>query len=168
MLRQCTCDGFKEDALGCVPSLDAEEVRDICSQITRTYSASYATIKTNTQYLQALFGVFKRPTGSLAAHISGLECFQALHTGIDSTPKAYGPNAPAGVYYPWDFALYEVPLAWVYQCVYQSGVQISPEKKGVTCNRFERAQTLEQAGEFTTISKSGYNNYHYLIIIGII
>ena len=48
----------------------------------------------------------------------------------------------AGVYYPFNFALYKLPLAWVYQCVYVGGIGISASASRIQCNQFEKAQTV--------------------------
>ena len=140
----CTCNKFQPDAIGCRATVDATKLRGICPQISNPYSASYTTIKTNTKYLQALFGVFIQSDGTLQAQVSGVECFQAIYTSMNDWGP-YGAGTPVGVYFPWDFVLYEVPLAWVYQCTYVAGLVILPQDTGISCAQSDQALTLDQA-----------------------
>ena len=146
----CTCINFNGDAVGCVATVDANKVKGICAQINQEYSASYTAIKTNTKSLQALFNVFIPSDGSLTAQVSGVECFNAIYSSM-SAWGPYGQGPPAGVYFPWDFALYEVPMAWVYQCTYLSNIGILPQDSGISCTEFERWKTLDQASAFKDI-----------------
>jgi hypothetical protein len=47
-----------------------------------------------------------------------------------------------GLYYSFAFALYEVPLAWIYQCSYLAGVKLDPANLKQACPYFENAKNM--------------------------
>jgi hypothetical protein len=144
----CTCapKAYTQDVIGCQPSINAALVHATCTQISQSYAPDYTTIQENTQYLQALFGVFTHSAGTLEAHVSGVECFEAIYASMQPLGgNPYSASRVAGVYYPFSFALYEMPFAWVYQCSFLTGIEVSAQASRVRCMQFERAQTLTAA-----------------------
>lgn len=162
VVQTCSCQNVAIDysLLGCEPVVDVQRLDSICQQINYEYSASYETINTNSGNLQALFGVFIQSSGTLAAHLSGVECFGAIYNSMQ-TSRIYSSAAVGGVYYPLNFALYEIPLAWLYQCVFIGGMSISPTSTRIQCSQFEKAQTLEVAG-----SDLGKNYFNFDFVQG--
>ena len=145
VLDACACqrDPTDDDPVGCAPVVDRLAVQGLCGNILASYPASYATIQANARNLQALFNTFLRSDGSLRAHLSGVECFAALHAHLQ-TPVRYGGPA-VSLHYPFEFALYEVPLAWVYQCAYLAGVRVDPGATTVVCQNYANGMTLQEA-----------------------
>jgi hypothetical protein len=41
-----------------------------------------------------------------------------------------------GVYFPFTFAMHEVPLAWIYQCSYIGGIQITSTPTKISCQQY--------------------------------
>ena len=144
VFQTCSCSVPVRDAVGCKAVVNAQRVRSICENILEEFPASYAAIQANTKYLQELFGVFVLSDGSLASQVSGTECFEAIYSTMQLT-RAYGLVPAAGVYYPFSFALYEMPLAWVYQCIRMSGISIDPSSARIRCQQFEQGKTLDKA-----------------------
>ena len=142
----CTCSAPADDGIGCVPTVNSRRLASICFQIKETYSPSYSTTQSNNENLQALFDIFEGSSGGLSSHVSGLECFNAIYNVMQQT-QAYGSSPVVGVYYPFNFALYEIPLAWVYQCVYIGGFKINPTKARMSCQQYESAISLEDASQ---------------------
>ena len=145
--QMCTCSSAPADELGCTPTVDAAQLASVCFQIKESYSPSYSTTQSNNRNLQALFDLFLESDGGLTAHVSGLECFNAIYNSMQLA-QAYGSAPVAGVYYPFNFALYEIPLAWVYQCVYIGGFKINPSNPRMSCQQFEEAVSVTDAARF--------------------
>ena len=56
----------------------------------------------------------------------------------------YGAAATSFVYYPFAFALFEVPLASVYQCLYLAGVVLDPTTTAFSCPAYDASYTLAE------------------------
>lgn len=140
ILDTCTCTRFAQDAVGCTPVVSRAEALRVCGNIQASYTADYATIQANNRNLQALFGVFLRSDGTLSAHLSGTACFDSLFQSMQS-PQRYG-GVSSSLHYPFTFALYEIPLAWVYQCSFLAGITVDPSLRTIPCPAYEQAQTL--------------------------
>ena len=136
---RCTCDAFKTDSIGCKPSVNQGMVLSICNNVQEQFTASYTTIRSNTKALQDLFSVFIQPDGSLASHVSGIECFQDIFQAMQM--PAYKTQI-YGLYYPFSFALLDVPLAWVYQCTFLGGIAISPQAVSIQCNQYQSSKNV--------------------------
>ena len=157
---KCTCavDSDNSDLVGCSPVVDRASVQSICENIVTEFTANYETIQTNTRHLQDLFTVFLQGDGSLRAQVSGVECFEAIHASMQSSK--YGQEAAMGVYYPFTFALYEVPLAWLYQCSFISGTRIAATSNKISCQQYESSKNMsdvrEGAGFNFNLVRAGY------------
>ena len=139
VLDTCTCTNAASDEVGCYPVVNRAQALGICSNIQASYTSDHATIKANNENLQALFGVFQQSDASLAAHVSGTDCFNSLYLSMQ--PNRYNSSV-AAVYYPFMFALYEIPLAWIYQCTYLAGVEVNPSATTIQCVPYSQSQTL--------------------------
>lgn len=163
VFQACACSTPVNDGVGCKPTVNSQKVHSICENILEEFPAGYAAIQANTKYLQELFGVFIPSDGSLASQVSGVECFEAIYSNMQSM-RTYGQAPAAGVYYPFSFALYEMPLAWVYQCVRVSGLSVDPSSARIRCQQFEQGKSLDKAllypeglGSFSfSVVKGGY------------
>ena len=149
----CGCTQPVNDPIGCTPVVDAVKAQGICSNILTSYTANYDTIQANTANLQALFNVFLQSDSSLVAQVSGSECFEAIHAAMQTPPPYPGPAS--SVYFPFDFALYEIPLAWIYQCVYVAGVVLGGTTTTITCQKYEDGKSLAEASLQADTSVSG-------------
>ena len=147
VLQMCTCSTPVNDGVGCKPVVDAQKIQSLCDNVLETFPAGYAAIMSNTNYLQELFNVFVQSDGSLASHVSGVECFEAIYSNMQ-LPGTYGATQVAGVYYPFSFALYEIPLAWVYQCMRIGGLSINPTNSKISCQQFAQGKSLDKALEY--------------------
>jgi hypothetical protein len=153
---KCTCtpDSGTEssrDSVGCSPVIDRSLLESICSNIQTEFTANYGTIQTNTKHLQDLFTVFLQDDGSLRSQISGVECFEALYDSMQSVK--YGQDAAMGVYYPFTFALYEIPLAWIYQCSYIGGIKVTSSPIKISCQQYENSKNMSDARD----GSAGFN-----------
>ena len=153
VLDTCTCRPGATDAIGCVSVVDRLKVQGICSNILLSYPASYDIIVSNTKNLQALFNVFLQSDRSLAAHVSGLECFNALY-GYLQSPQRYTGQA-VSVHYPFNFALFEVPLVWLYQCSFLAGIAIDPSAATIPCQKFASSKSLRDVLQLPDTQDSG-------------
>jgi hypothetical protein len=147
VLQMCTCSTPINDGVGCKPVVDAQKVQSLCDNVLEGFPAGYSSILSNTKYLQEFFDVFIQSDGSLSSHVSGVECFEAIYSNMQSS-SVYGATKIAGLYYPFSFALYEIPLAWVYQCVRLGGIRINPATAKISCQQFEQGKTLEKAWDY--------------------
>jgi hypothetical protein len=146
--NKCTCSSSTNsnmDSIGCSPVVDRSIVESTCTNIQTEFTANYATIQTNTKHLQDLFTTFLQDDGSLRAQVSGVECFEALHSSMQNTK--YGQDAAMGLYFPFTFALYEVPLAWLYQCSYRAGVKIISSSVQINCKQYENSKNMSDVKE---------------------
>ena len=155
ILDTCSCANTYADKIGCTPVMSKPRVQSICANILPNYAASYKTIQNNLDNLQTLFSVFIQSDGTLSSQVSGVECFQAIHSGIQST--LYQSSA-ASVYYPFMFALHEIPLAWVYQCMYLAGVSVDATTTHITCQQYEMGVNLADASTYP----SGSFNFNFV------
>ena len=162
--RNCTCTNQVQDSLGCTPTVNKQKLERICSYVQVEFNANFETIQTNTQHLQELFNVFEMgDTTSLTSHISGTECFAQLHSSMQAAKY----STPAmGLYYPFAFALYEVPLAWVYQCSFLAGMKVDPTSLRQSCPYFENAKNMGDIRSSTTLDfnfiRAGYTRQQVL------
>jgi hypothetical protein len=143
--NKCTCSSGAEndkDSIGCTPVVDRVRLESICSNIQTEYTANYETIQTNTKHLQDLFTVFIQDDSSLRSQVSGVECFEALHSSMQSAK--YGQDTAMGLYYPFTFALYEVPLAWIYHCSYIGGIKITSTPTKISCQQYEYSKNVTE------------------------
>lgn len=161
ILQTCACSTPINDGVGCKPVINAPKVRSICENILEEFPAGYAAIQANTKYLQELFNVFIPADGSLASQVSGVECFEAVYRNMQAT-RVYGQAPVAGVYYPFSFALYEIPLAWVYQCVRVSGLSVDPSSARIRCQQFEQGKSLDKA----LLYPEGRVSFHFNVVKG--
>lgn len=143
--NKCTCKTGGDDLVGCSPVVDRALLESICTNIVTEFTANYDIIQTNTKHLQDLFTVFLQGDDSLRAQVSGVECFEAIHLGMQDT--RYGQEAAMGVYFPFTFTLYEVPLAWVYQCSYIAGIRITSSPTKIGCQQYERSKNMSDVKE---------------------
>lgn len=143
--RKCTCQAGYDDAVGCSPVVDRGLLESICANIVTEFTANYDVILTNTKHLQDLFTIFLQGDHSLRAQVSGVECFEAIHSSMQDTK--YGQEAVMGVYYPFTFALHEVPLAWIYQCSYIGGIKITESPTKISCMQYERSKNMSDVKE---------------------
>ena len=151
----CTCDIPQSDYIGCSPTVNKARLLSVCGNIQEQYTASYTTIQANAKGLQDLFTIFNQADGSLQAHLSGVECFQSIHQSMQN--KAY--STPIyGLYYPFAFALLDVPLAWLYHCTFQGGIVIDPGASTIRCHQFEDSKNVSDPALNTNPS----NTYAYL------
>ena len=155
VLDSCSCQRgpTQPDPIGCAPVVDRIRVQGLCGNILTTYPASYATIQTNAKNLQALFNTFLQSDGSLKAHLSGVECFSALYAHLQTPARYTGPSV--SVHYPFEFALYEIPLAWLYQCAYLSGVTIDPAVRTIACQTHANGKSLSEVLQMPNTESSG-------------
>jgi hypothetical protein len=147
VLQMCTCSTPIKDGVGCKPVVDAQRVQSLCDNVLEGFPAGYAAIMSNTKYLQEFFDIFIQSDTSLASHVSGVECFEAIYGNMQLS-STYPSTPIVGVYYPFSFALYEIPLAWVYQCLRLGGMRINPTSGRISCQQFEQGKTLEKAWEY--------------------
>ena len=149
---KCACTTPIKDGIGCTPVIVQSRTKSICSNIQQEYTADYFTIQSNVKNLQDLFTVFTASEDTLVSHISGSECFEGIYGNMQASGKQYyDSNMPAaGVYYPFEFALFEVPLAWIYQCVRLGGLQIDQATTRITCNQYESAKSLATAASYSS------------------
>ena len=113
VIQTCSCLVVPNDPFGCKPVIDESKCSSICLQINQAYSASYTMIQSNSNNIQSLFRVFIQPDGNPQSQMSGVERFNATYNSLQ-TLRVYSADPVAGVYYPFNFALYELPLA---QCI---------------------------------------------------
>ena len=162
--QKCTCNQQAADSIGCSPTVSKARLDGICEYIQEEYTANYETIQANTRYLQDLFNVFEQSDGSLAAQVSGVECFSGIHESMQAA--RYGSDPAYGLYYPFTFALYEIPLAWVYQCGYMSALRVDPASTSITCANYENSKSkdeLRQTKHFNfNLIRAGYTRQQIL------
>ena len=140
--KKCTCSFETADLVGCSPVVDRTALESTCLNILTEFTANYNTIQTNTKHLQDLFTVFSQSDGGLRAQVSGVDCFEAIHSNMQS---AKYDHPVYSLYYPFTFALYEVPLAWVYQCSYIGGILITPTPTLINCQQYEDSKNISDA-----------------------
>ena len=167
-LSKCICaiEADNNDLVGCSPVVDRQLAQSICENIVTEFTANYETIQTNTKHLQDLFTVFLQGDSSLRAQVSGVECFEALHRGMQDS--RYGQEVALGVYYPFTFALHEVPLAWLYQCSYIAGIKATATSK-ISCQQYESSKNMsdvrEGAGFNFNLVRAGYRRAYVISTI---
>jgi len=161
VIQMCTCPVAINDGVGCKAVVQAQKVRSICDNILEEFSAGYSAIQSNTKYLQDLFNVFVQSDGSLTSHVSGVECFEAIYGNMQTT-RNYGSAPMAGVYFPFSFALYEIPLAWLYQCVRLGGITIDTSASRIRCQQFEQSKSLDKA----LLYPEGMVSFHFDVVKG--
>ena len=74
--------------------------------------------------------------------MSGTDCFDLVYQSMQR--PQYGAAATSFVYYPFAFALFEVPLASVYQCLYLAGVVLDPTTTAFSCPAYDASYTLAE------------------------
>ena len=92
--------------------------------------------------LQQRFNVFIQSAGTLEAQVSGTDCFDLVYQSMQR-PR-YGAAAAASVYYPFTFALFEVPLAWMYHYSYLAGLVLNPSSTPFSCPTYDDSYTLAE------------------------
>ena len=80
--------------------------------------------------------------GTLQAQVSGTDCFDLVYQSMQR--PQYGSAPTSSVYYPFAFALFEVPLAWVYQCLYLAGMVLDPTTTAFSCPAYDDSYTLAE------------------------
>jgi hypothetical protein len=155
---KCTCSE-DTDLIGCSPVVDRPLLESTCANILTEFTANFNTIQTNTKHLQDLFTLFLQDDGSLRSQVSGVECFEAIHSSMQSAK--YEPGAVYSLYYPFTFALYEIPLAWIYQCSYIGGIKISSAQSSqINCQQYIDSKNIsdvrEGAGFNFNLVRAGY------------
>jgi hypothetical protein len=171
VLNTCTCGSFSSsasaDPVGCSPVINKAKTQSICDNILEEYTADYTVMQSNNRNLQDLFNVFYTSDQSLAAHVTGTECFEAIHQSmvagmseLTMTPRYYTvpapvPSSPVGIYYPFEFVLYEVPIGWIHQCIRVGGLFVNSDSRKIICRQQENSKTLTR---FNDISKSNQEN----------
>ena len=66
--------------------------------------------------------------------ISGVECLEAHYNSMQSVK--YGQDAAMGVYYQFTFALFEIPLAWIYQFSCIGGIKVTSSPIKISCQQY--------------------------------
>ena len=158
--QKCTCasKADNEDVVGCSSVVDRMLLESTCANIVTEFTANYGTIQTNTKHLQDLFAVFMQGDGSLRAQVSGVECFEAIHSSMQAV--RYGQEAAMGVYFPFTFAMHEVPLAWIYQCSHVSGIAVTSMPTQISCLQYESSKNMSGVKEGSSFNfnlvRAGY------------
>jgi hypothetical protein len=94
-----------------------------CASIPATYQASNQDRAAVLQGLRDLFHLFPL-FDTVGGYLQLTGCMSTLHTAMSARAVSSGGVLSTGLYFPFMFALYEVPFDWFYQCVIMSGTQI--------------------------------------------
>lgn len=94
-----------------------------CTSIPSTYQASYQDRTAVLDGLRALFYVFPQ-FQTLEQYLGITGCMSELYASINSAALSSGGRVSRSLYFPFMFAMQELPFDWYYQCVVMSGLRI--------------------------------------------
>ena len=94
-----------------------------CTSIPAAYQASYQDRAAVLDGLRALFYVFPQ-FQTLTQYLQITACVGELYASMDTAARTSGGLVSRGLYFPFMFALQELPFDWFYQCVVMSGLRI--------------------------------------------
>ena len=96
------------------------QVLNLCAMISPDYPPSYSTVHQNAVALAGLLNVLGTVLPSdLLSNVQNVECAMVVYNAI----QTLDPGRQT-LYFPFEFALYEFPFPWYYQCM--MGLHIAP------------------------------------------
>lgn len=132
-----------------------EGLSGLCEAVQEEYAPGFDAVASNTDALNALLtDAFARPE-NLDDYLDTMDCMIPLHAYTSS-------SLYTSFYYLYNFALYEVPFDWFYQCLVMAKFTIDPANRGAQdCPAFQlKAQYSWK--EYTPRTVSGDSGITFL------
>lgn len=146
------------------PAVDADTRNAIsraCTSIPRTYQASYQDRTAVLDGLRALFYVFPQ-FQTLEQYLQVTGCAAELYAAIDAAARASGGLVSRSLYYPFMFALQELPFDWFYQCVVMSGLRVDPASHAEQSCQAYATRAEHRVDDYRSFSSAGDSFQTYL------
>jgi hypothetical protein len=122
----CTAEQRLASCWAGIDPLTQNAIARVCTGIPATYQASRRDRMAVLDGLRALFEVFP-PFDTLDQYLRLTTCAADLYAAMASAAQQSQGNVPAtSLYYPFMFALYELPFDWFFQCSMLSGFRLDP------------------------------------------
>ena len=132
-----------------------EGLSGLCEAVQEEYVPGFDAVASNTDALNALLLSFPTP-GNLADYLDTMDCMVDLFEHM-SASKPY-----TSFYYLYNFALFEVPFDWFYQCLVMATFTINPTNRAPQdCPAFQFRDKYSVT-EYTPRTVGGDSGLHFL------
>lgn len=123
----------------------------LCSAVSNTYPAGYATVASNVDALNSILYSIPIPTDK-DSYLNTMDCVQDLYAYMTDSKQLY-----AQLYWVFDFVLYEISFDWFYQCIVMNQHAIDASttaRRNQDCQPYRYASSYSVDG-YTPRSSNG-------------
>jgi len=132
-----------------------------CNSIPDTYQASNQDRLAVLQGLRDLF--YALPLFStLQRYLEVTSCVRDIYSGLTELSNSSQGHVGLGLYFPFMFALYEIPFDWFYQCIVMTGTRIQTTQHALQTCRPYATRGDHQPERYLSVSTAGDSYQTYL------
>jgi hypothetical protein len=132
-----------------------------CSVITSTYQASRQDRTAILQGLRDLFYVFPL-FNSLQEYLGVTSCMSDVYASMKQRAEADPEALSTSLYFPFMFALYEIPFDWFYQCIVMTGYRVQTAQRTPQTCQAHTTRAAHAPGNYQSVSNAGDSFRTYL------
>jgi len=140
---------------------DDTGVTRACTSIQNTYQASNQDRMAVLQGLRDLFYVIPL-FSTLEQYLQVTACVADVYAGLQALSVASQGNVGLGLYFPFMFALYEIPFDWFYQCIVMTGTRIQTAQHALQTCRPYATRGDHAPASYLSVSTAGDTYQTYL------
>ena len=140
---------------------DDSGITRACNSIQTEYQASNQDRLAVLQGLRDLFYVIPL-FSTLERYLQVTACASDLFAGMSATAASSQKMIGRGLYFPFMFALYEIPFDWFYQCIVMSGTQIQTSQHAPQTCRPYALRESHTTSNYQSVSTAGDSYQTYL------
>ena len=140
---------------------DESAIARACNSIPAVYQANNQDRTAVLQGLRDLFYVIPLFT-TVGEYLQVTACVSDLFAGLNASAAASQGMIPRTLYFPFMFALYELPFDWFYQCIVMSGTRIQPAQYAPQTCRPYATRAAHTVNDYQSVSTAGDSYQTYL------
>lgn len=118
-----------------------ENIDFVCSAVSATYPAGYATVASNVDALNNILYSLPLPVDQ-ESYLATMDCMEDLYSYLTNPLQLYNE-----LYWVLDFVLYEVSFDWFFQCIVMARYQV--DSSTTTARRNQDCQAYRYADSYS-------------------